>query len=149
MVEDGPERLDEPIEDCLLDPACIEVLGPLEIEARLGPMNSKWQAELGAIGELTGRPVETRHAEWRAGDQRWYVSDTRRFADATGWSPKVTAAAGVEPFVVKVEPGQGSEGPLPPGRGSLAQEATMGTTVAHVPSAAALRGCPSAGPASE
>ena len=28
--------LDEPIEDCLLDPSCIEVMGPLEIEARLG-----------------------------------------------------------------------------------------------------------------
>ena len=28
--------LDEPIEDCLLDPGCIEVMGPLEIEARLG-----------------------------------------------------------------------------------------------------------------
>jgi phytoene dehydrogenase-like protein len=28
--------LDEPIEDCLLDPSCIEVMGPLEIETRLG-----------------------------------------------------------------------------------------------------------------
>ena len=28
--------LAEPIEDCLLDPGCIEVMGPLEIEARLG-----------------------------------------------------------------------------------------------------------------
>jgi phytoene dehydrogenase-like protein len=28
--------LAEPIEDCLLDPSCIEVMGPLEIEARLG-----------------------------------------------------------------------------------------------------------------
>ncbi len=28
--------LAEPIEECLLDPDCIEVMGPLEIEAELG-----------------------------------------------------------------------------------------------------------------
>ena len=28
--------LDEPIDDCLLGPDCIEVMGPLEIEADLG-----------------------------------------------------------------------------------------------------------------
>jgi CDP-paratose 2-epimerase len=30
------------------------------------------------IAHLTGHPVETRYAAWRAGDQRYYVSDTRR-----------------------------------------------------------------------
>ena len=34
------------------------------------------------IGLLTGRPVETRSAGWRAGDQRYYVSDTSLAARA-------------------------------------------------------------------
>lgn len=31
---------------------------------------------------LLGRPVETCHGDWRAGDQRYYVSDTRRLRGA-------------------------------------------------------------------
>ena len=30
---------------------------------------------------------------WRCADQRYYVSDTRKFKAATGWSPKVNAQA--------------------------------------------------------
>ena len=32
---------------------------------------------LGHIRDLTGRPVDVRFEDWRQGDQRWYVSDTR------------------------------------------------------------------------
>ena len=32
---------------------------------------------------------------WRPGDERYYVSDTRKFKVATGWAPKVTARAGI------------------------------------------------------
>jgi CDP-paratose 2-epimerase len=32
---------------------------------------------------------------WRTGDQRYYVSDFRRFKGLTGWSPKVAAADGI------------------------------------------------------
>ncbi|MCU1352577.1 MAG: sugar nucleotide epimerase [Acidimicrobiales bacterium] len=31
---------------------------------------------------------------WRVGDQRWYVSDTSRFATRTGWTPRVTVGEG-------------------------------------------------------
>src|SRR5881227_502515 len=34
--------------------------------------------------------------DWRCADQRYYVSDTRKFKAATGWSPKVNARQGVE-----------------------------------------------------
>ena len=34
--------------------------------------------------------------DWRPGDQRYYVSDTRRFKAATGWAPKVNVRQGVE-----------------------------------------------------
>lgn len=33
--------------------------------------------------------------EWRTGDQRYYVSDTRKFHRATGWTPRHTVKEGV------------------------------------------------------
>jgi CDP-paratose 2-epimerase len=48
------------------------------------------------IGSLLGRaPVYTLEP-WRTADQRYYVSDTRRFQSVTGWRPKVAVAEGVE-----------------------------------------------------
>jgi CDP-paratose 2-epimerase len=41
------------------------------------------------ITELTGGRPALAYDNWRRGDQRWYVSDTRRFATATGWKPRV------------------------------------------------------------
>ena len=41
-------------------------------------------------------PVEITFAEERAGDQRYYVADTTRFAEATGWRPLVGAREGIE-----------------------------------------------------
>jgi CDP-paratose 2-epimerase len=49
---------------------------------------------LDLIGRL-GHPPTVRHGDWRVGDQRYYVSDTRRFRDATGWAPKVAPEEGV------------------------------------------------------
>ena len=40
------------------------------------------------------RPVLER-SDWRAADQRWYVSDTRKLSRALGWSPVVGVAEGV------------------------------------------------------
>jgi len=34
--------------------------------------------------------------DWRTGDQRYYVSDTRKFTRLTGWRPRVSVAAGLE-----------------------------------------------------
>ncbi len=50
---------------------------------------------LDLIGELDGRRPDVTFGPWRVGDQRWYVSDTRRFREATGWRPQVRAADGV------------------------------------------------------
>ena len=49
---------------------------------------------LSLIGSLGPAP-EVRFGDWRVGDQRYYVSDTRRFAEATGWAPRVAPAEGV------------------------------------------------------
>jgi CDP-paratose 2-epimerase len=48
------------------------------------------------IATLTGAAPDVDFGDWRVGDQRWYVSDTRRFCDATGWAPTVAPAEGVE-----------------------------------------------------
>lgn len=47
------------------------------------------------IAALTGRPADVSFADWRPGDQPWYVSDTGAFRDLTGWVPRVGVAAGL------------------------------------------------------
>ena len=54
---------------------------------------------LDMIGRMHGAKPEVRMEDWRCGDQRYYVSDTRKFKAATGWSPKVNAREGVEAAV--------------------------------------------------
>ncbi|GJD50595.1 CDP-paratose 2-epimerase [Methylobacterium crusticola] len=50
-----------------------------------GPGNAVSLRQLLAYVEtLIGRPVDLRFSDWRAGDQRYYVSDTRRAAAALG-----------------------------------------------------------------
>jgi CDP-paratose 2-epimerase len=51
---------------------------------------------LGMIESLRGRMPEVRYQGWRPGDQRYYVSDTTAFQQATGWLPRVGPRAGVE-----------------------------------------------------
>jgi CDP-paratose 2-epimerase len=61
-----------------------------------GPENTISLVELlDLIGELVGeRPLA--HVEpWRTADQRYYVSDTRKFRATTGWRPGVGVRAGV------------------------------------------------------
>jgi CDP-paratose 2-epimerase len=47
------------------------------------------------IDELHGERPEVGFADERQGDQRYYVSDTRAFREATGWRPRVGVAEGV------------------------------------------------------
>jgi CDP-paratose 2-epimerase len=44
---------------------------------------------------LHGNKPAIQLQEWRPGDQRYYVSDTRKFKEATGWAPKVNVHHGV------------------------------------------------------
>ena len=43
---------------------------------------------LDVIAALNGTRPDLRSKDWRPGDQRYYVSDTRRFKAATGWAPR-------------------------------------------------------------
>lgn len=48
------------------------------------------------LGAICGRRPELRYDVWRPGDQQYYVSNTDRFAAATGWRPRVSLAEGLE-----------------------------------------------------
>jgi CDP-paratose 2-epimerase len=47
------------------------------------------------IATLNGSPPEIAYGPWRTGDQRWYVSDPRKFERATGWRPKTNVEQGI------------------------------------------------------
>jgi CDP-paratose 2-epimerase len=46
------------------------------------------------IGTLHGTPPHLSFAAWRLGDQRYYVSDIRRFQSRTQWAPRVSLEDG-------------------------------------------------------
>ncbi|HEX7706734.1 MAG TPA: SDR family NAD(P)-dependent oxidoreductase [Thermoanaerobaculia bacterium] len=50
---------------------------------------------LEVIGDLEGRRIAVIRSDWRSGDQRYYVSDTRRFGSLTGWQPSVGVNEGI------------------------------------------------------
>ncbi len=61
-----------------------------------GPRNTTSLLELmQLIGELHDSPPLTTFEAWRPADQRYYVSNTRRFEEATGWQPRVGVLEGV------------------------------------------------------
>ncbi|HEY0866454.1 MAG TPA: NAD-dependent epimerase/dehydratase family protein [Fimbriimonas sp.] len=51
---------------------------------------------LDLIERLHGSTPAVRFSDWRPGDQRYYVSDTTKFQEATGWSANVSPADGIE-----------------------------------------------------
>jgi CDP-paratose 2-epimerase len=61
-----------------------------------GPANTVSLLELlDLIEELEGDRPDVSFEDWRVGDQRYYVSDIREFARATGWAPRVGVREGV------------------------------------------------------
>jgi CDP-paratose 2-epimerase len=47
------------------------------------------------LTKLDGRAPKYEFSDWRTGDQKYYVSDTRKFAKMTGWQPRVNARDGI------------------------------------------------------
>jgi len=61
-----------------------------------GPRNTLSLLELVAlIRQQLGRRVDLEFGSWRQGDQRYYVTDTIRFATATGWQARTAPATGL------------------------------------------------------
>lgn len=54
---------------------------------------------LSLIGSLNGEKPIVGFDDWRTGDQAYYVSDTRKFIEATGWKPQVSVSEGVARLV--------------------------------------------------
>jgi CDP-paratose 2-epimerase len=51
---------------------------------------------LNEIERLHGSRPAVSHVDWRPGDQRYYVSNTRRFRDAAGWEPRHGVGPGLQ-----------------------------------------------------
>ncbi|WP_369726690.1 MULTISPECIES: NAD-dependent epimerase/dehydratase family protein [unclassified Bradyrhizobium] len=61
-----------------------------------GPANAISLLELiDAITELTGRNVAYSFADWRPGDQPWYVTDTSALSTTIGWAPQIAVTEGL------------------------------------------------------
>jgi len=62
-----------------------------------GPANTTSLLELvDLLSALQGQQTPARFEEWRLADQRFYVSDTRKFSELTKWQPQVGVRQGVE-----------------------------------------------------
>jgi CDP-paratose 2-epimerase len=61
-----------------------------------GPHNAiSLQMLLREIGRITGRDVPVTYADWRQGDQNFFVADTSKLERALGWKPKKAWRDGV------------------------------------------------------
>jgi CDP-paratose 2-epimerase len=62
-----------------------------------GPANaiSVWQEFRPILEGYFGVEIPTQRSNWRPGDQRIYVSDTRKALNELGWQPKVEVRAGI------------------------------------------------------
>lgn len=81
-----------------------------------GPANAVSLLQvLAAIGVLLGRPVATEHGDWRAGDQRWYVSDTRAVRGALALDPPVPWRDGLARLAASLDPTGTTTRRSPPG----------------------------------
>jgi CDP-paratose 2-epimerase len=84
------------VDAMLLAHANIDALAGEGFNIGGGPANTTSLLELlDLIETITGeRPAHTIEP-WRMADQRYYVSDTRKFSAATGWRPRTSVSVGV------------------------------------------------------
>jgi CDP-paratose 2-epimerase len=65
-----------------------------------GPANQRNLLEVIArIGELTGREPRYSFAEWREGDQEFYVSDVSKAKERLGWQPEIGFDEGLRDLI--------------------------------------------------
>ncbi|WP_218937565.1 GDP-mannose 4,6-dehydratase [Antarcticibacterium flavum] len=75
-----------------------------------GPGNTVSLLEiLDIIKEQTGKEMDISFEEWRTGDQLYYVSNTSKFQQATGWKPKHTVEKGIQLLQEWLEEARGLE----------------------------------------
>lgn len=65
-----------------------------------GPQNQRNLLEvIEQIGKLTGRKPQYTFADWREGDQTYYVSDITKAKEALDWEPSVSFDRGLEELI--------------------------------------------------
>jgi len=98
---DGQQVRDILFIDDLVDAFLLTEQHPTQVAGRAfniggGPASTISLLDLlDAIESLHGQRPRISFDRWRTGDQRYYVSDTRAFEQATGWRRKVEAADGI------------------------------------------------------
>jgi CDP-paratose 2-epimerase len=89
-------HVDDLVDAMLLAQAAMPTIAGEAFNIGGGPDRTTSLVELvDEIDRLRGEPAQVDLEAWREADQRYYVSDTRRFAHATGWTPTIDVAAGV------------------------------------------------------
>ncbi|MBW3556247.1 MAG: GDP-mannose 4,6-dehydratase [Actinobacteria bacterium] len=102
LYGDGCQVRDILFVDDLLDAMNLAMSGMEAVRGQAfnmggGPASTVSLVELlDLISPLEGGQPEVTFGPWRVGDQRWYVSDTRRFSEATGWRARVGVEEGVD-----------------------------------------------------
>src|SRR2546428_372007 len=65
-----------------------------------GPENQRNLLEvIDQVGELTGRKPQFSHADWREGDQKFYVSDISKAKSDLGWEPRIAFDHGLRDLI--------------------------------------------------
>lgn len=109
MLRDGPLTLygdgrqvrdilyiDDLLDAMLLATEHIQTVAGKAFNIGGGPDNAVSLLEvIEQLSELSGVQPEIRYGPRRKGDQPYYVSDIRRFAQVTGWTPQISAQRGV------------------------------------------------------
>jgi CDP-paratose 2-epimerase len=89
-------HVDDLVDAMLLAQSRIDTLAGEAFNIGGGPERTTSLVELvDAIRSLRAEPPAVQFDAWREADQRYYVSDTRKFREATGWSPRVDVGDGV------------------------------------------------------
>ena len=69
-----------------------------------GPENQRNLLEvIDQVGELTGKKPRFRFADWREGDQKFYVSDISKAGRDLGWEPKIDFDRGLRDLIAWAE----------------------------------------------
>jgi CDP-paratose 2-epimerase len=88
--------IDDLVDAMILAQSSMNVVAGEAFNIGGGPERTTSLLELvDTINDIRSQPALVDFDRWREADQRYYVSDTRKFADATGWTPRVAVRQGV------------------------------------------------------
>jgi CDP-paratose 2-epimerase len=88
--------VDDLVNAMLLAMEHVDILAGRAFNIGGGPENAVSLLEvIEDLSELSGVEPQVRYVQPRKGDQPYYISDTSRFGEATGWVPRVPVEEGM------------------------------------------------------